>query len=115
MLNHSEIKRGANTCLTALRAMEALAEVSNNPGCAWSQHWEAQEAAIDLLVRASGTESPYLVGFVSMLGEYVHFCNNSGTPNIASETWKPRAAMTPDELAAHRLEPEPDYDEAMGR
>lgn len=100
--DRAEIIRGANRAMSAVRAIEAIIQANEYGGSKWEDTWAAEESAANLLVRYSCTDTPFLRGFIGVLADYVSLCSGAGVPNL--EVWKPDAAMTYDEIKAHRDE-----------
>lgn len=91
--------KGAERCMAALRAMESVVAAG---GPEWKDVWASEKIASDVLITASGVDTPFLRGFVSVLAEYVNMCNSCGAPDLL--VWKPDAALTEEELQASRQE-----------
>lgn len=107
MDHDKETRKGADACMAALLDMSSVAEMANNPdGWTWQQHWRTQQATFDILLKASGVESPYLKGFISTLAEFVNLTHTSGEPNLDAGGWKPLASMTDQEVATYRKKAE---------
>ncbi len=96
----AEIIRGANRAVSAMRSIEAIIQADESSNSGWVDTWAAEESAADLLVRYSGTDTPFLRGFISALADYVSLCSGAGVPNL--DAWKPEATMTIEEIEKHR-------------
>lgn len=96
----SDFTKGAARCFYALYAMD---KVINSAGPEYEDFWLSQDAATNTLLAASGKQSEFMRGFLSVLAEYV--CNGfQGGVLDLDGNWKPDAMMTAHELAQHRLE-----------
>lgn len=91
---------GAKRCMVALQAMEKISEAS---GPEFEQCWLADDAAVNVLLSASEANSPFMRGFLSVIGEYVNMCNAGGLPSLDGH-WTPKAMMTKERLTAHRAD-----------
>lgn len=107
-LDNETLRQGALACMDALRDMETVADLTNTPELTMEQHWQVNQATVDILLRAAGATSPYLSGFLSALAAYAHLNNTSGVPNLDAGGWAPKAAMTEAEFAEYRQKMERD-------
>jgi hypothetical protein len=93
-----ESRAGALACLEALRIVEHLTS-AQHPEMTNEEYWRSRESAAAAMVFAAGKPSPFLSGFVSAFAEH-YYLHHTGKPNLY--VWKPEAAMTEYEKAAHR-------------
>lgn len=94
---------GAKVCIAALQTIEKIQEVyGKSEFCGYDGYFEMEKVAADFLVLASGVKSPYLVGFIATLSEYITCSNSAGVPDL--NKWTPMAAMTEDEFSLYRKE-----------
>lgn len=96
----SEFTNGAIRCMRALSAMEKVVGAS---GPEYDDSWLAKEAATNTLLAATGKQSEFMRGFLTVMAEYVCMCSDGGVPDLDGN-WKPDAMMTKQELARHRQE-----------
>lgn len=92
--NNNSSREGAEACLKAIRKMESLSELPD------SDYHGERVRMVSTLTTAAGPMTPFMAGFIATLAEYIDLslgCNPSMGTN-----WRPEAAMTPEEIEAHR-------------
>ncbi len=95
---NTEIRDGAIACIDAMRIIEQIAE-SGAGYRTIDDCFNAQRIAISSAILTAGDIPKRAQGVIAAMAEYIYMCNSAGTPNL--KQWRPEAAMTESERAAH--------------
>jgi len=94
MINTEESRAGAMACLEAMKGAEKIMTSHGYEGTlrTCKQYLQDNSKATQLIIKAADTNlSPFMMGFVATLAEYVCFTSEA---DIELDMWLPWAAMT---------------------
>lgn len=89
-------REGAEACLNALRAMEVIASGTGRA------YYTERELMVSTLINAAEPLSPYMMGFIAVLAEYIDL--NLGSGAKPAHHWTPEAVMSDEEVEISRTQ-----------